>query len=144
MNKKILFLSLVACVIIVSGCDTQPSDISLEASNVVVYEVCNDLALPCGDVHSKQVDRYSPDKTTQHNSRTADIHWDRKTPDIIDEYLLQNNRTIDVYNIADGIQWNLIWYQKWHLKCVVLGTWEIDEEFIPSGDGVISLSCFQE
>ena len=144
MNKMILSLFLIICVMIISWCNMPSSDAPLEVSNIVIYEVCNDLSLPCGDVYQKQVDRYSPDEITQHNSRTVDISGNRKIPNIIGEYFEKNNWIADIYNMADGMGGSLIGYTKEDIKCSILGAWELDEEFTPSGDGIISLSCFQD
>ena len=99
-----------------------------------MYEVCNDISLPCSDVYNKKIDRPSSEHVKQFDARTTDISANRKIPNIIGEYFEKNNWTADMYNMADGIEGSLIGYTKEGVKCSVLGTWKIDEEFIPTGD----------
>lgn len=145
MNKKLFFLPLLGIsVFIFSWCDVPQSDNFGQAANVVVYEVCQDLSLPCWGVYDTEIDRYSLEAPLQFRSRAVDISGDRKIPDTIGEYFLQNGRTVDVYNMADGIEWTLVGYTKDPVNCSVLWTWELDEEFIPTGKWVTSLRCFEQ
>lgn len=145
MSKKLLFLSLLGIsVFIFSWCDVPQSDDFWQAANVVVYEVCQDLSLPCWEVYDTEIDRYSLEAPLQFRSWAVDISGDRKIPDAIDAYFQENERTVDVYNMADGMEGTLLGYTKDPVSCSVLGTWELDEEFIPTGKWVTSLRCFEK
>lgn len=144
MNKKLFFLFLLSfSVLFFSGCDIPQSDDFGQAANVVIYEVCQDLSLPCWEVYDTEIDRYSLEAPLQFRSWAVDISGDRKLPDTIGEYFLQNGRSVDVYNMADGIQGTLVGYTKENISCSVLWNWELDEEFIPTGKWVTSLRCFE-
>lgn len=145
MNKKLFFLSLLLVSFLVfSGCAVTQSDDFWQAAKAVVYDVCSGISLPCWTIYTSQIDRYSPESTLQFRSWTVDISGDRKLPDVIGEYLQHNWWTVDVYNMADGIEGTLVGYTKENLKCSILWTWELDEEFVPTGTWITSLRCFEQ
>jgi len=59
-------------------------------------------------VYDTEIDRYSSGAPLQVKARAVDMSGDRKLPDTIGEYFLQNGRTVDVYNMADGIEGTLV------------------------------------
>lgn len=136
--KKLLFLFIfVAIFFVLSGCNHSQK----ESQFTVINDLCQ--SFDCWNIYIDNIEWYWPEDIQQEKADIVDIIWSFDISQSIDNYFEENWREMDAYNIADWVEWSLVWYNQWDQSCSILSAWELDEEYAPSGSWLISVACFQ-
>ena len=144
LKQKIALFALLLLSFFLVWCNQNTTNNILQDESAILYEICNDLSLPCKDVYNTSVVWYGEWDPQEYNWKTVDIVGGREISDNITKYLKNNNRQLNKYNIADGTSASLVWYEKENIHCAILSSLELDEEFLQIGDGEINIGCFKD
>lgn len=137
LKIKFFLFSFVLWVSICLSACSQTNDVQ-----GFLQKFCSKLKLTCSETRSDSVDRYSLDGIKTYQSYSTNISWWFDLHKNIQSYFESKWWAVDLYNMADGIWWSLVWYSKKDISCHILWSWELDEDLDFTWSGNVSINCF--
>lgn len=137
-NKIILFIFVLFSCVLISGCSNK------DQIHNLMNNLCLDLGTECTEIKINNINRYSDNWITNYDSSSINISGWFTLHNKIQSYFKLHNWDSDLYNMADWMEWSLVWYSKDNISCQILWSWDLDENLDFSWSWNISINCFDK